>query len=391
MSAYACGPGPAFGSEPGAGWAFTEAAAERSEVWVFTRERFREAIDERLAVDPVLSRNLHPIFVRLSDTSERRKRKPRDVYWYYALWQREVARQALALHAEVDLDVAHHVTFASDWLPVGLLALDDVPLVWGPVGGATRIPRAMLPWVGRRGIVSELGRTALTGVARGVWGDRTARRADVIVGLNHDVAQRFSKVGPVIVEPNSAITIGAGQAPARTGDGRQAVFVGRLMGWKGCRLAVSALSRPECLGWSLDVFGEGPDEGELRRLVARLGLEQRVHFRGQRPREEILDAFRTADAMLFPSMHDSAPWAVAEAVSLGCPVVCLDVGGPPILMDGHGTAVTPDRKVVDRLASALASVQGRFPPSQRWSPERLPALVDTWYELAAERAAVTRR
>ena len=29
---------------------------------------------------------------------------------------------------------------------------------------------------------------------------------------------------------------------------------------------------------------------------------------------------RESDAMLFPSMHDSAPWAVAEASSFGLPV-----------------------------------------------------------------------
>lgn len=390
MSAYACGPGPAFGSEPGAGWAFAEAAAQHNEVWVFTRERFQTAIAERLAADPELALNLHPIYVRLSETSERRKRRPRDVYWYYALWQREVAKRAAALHADLGMDVGHHVTFASDWLPAGLLTL-DLPLVWGPVGGATRIPRPMLRWVGRRGLVSEVGRTTLTGAARAVWGDRAARRADVVVGLNRDVERRFARIAPVIVEPNSAITVPAGDPLPRQDGVRHAVFVGRLLGWKGARLAVAALGHPSCSDWTLDIYGEGPDELELRRTVERLRLEKRVRFLGQRPREEILDAFRSADAMLFPSMHDSAPWAVAEAVSLGCPVVCLDVGGPPLLMAGHGTAVPPDGDVVEGLARALVSVPDRFPPSPRWGPARLPALVDSWYGLAQERYSLSRR
>ena len=42
---------------------------------------------------------------------------------------------------------------------------------------------------------------------------------------------------------------------------------------------------------------------------------------------------------LFPSLHDEAPWSVAEALSCGLPVACVDRGGPPVVAGAAGVAV----------------------------------------------------
>jgi glycosyltransferase involved in cell wall biosynthesis len=109
---------------------------------------------------------------------------------------------------------------------------------------------------------------------------------------------------------------------------------------------------------------------------------------GRRPRDEVLSALTQADVLMFPSMHDSGGWAVAEAVRAGCPVVCLDVGGPPLIIEGtSGQAVQPDGRAPERLAQAIPNVR-RHPPSDRWSADRLGALVSEWYGMVlADRRA----
>jgi glycosyltransferase involved in cell wall biosynthesis len=62
-----------------------------------------------------------------------------------------------------------------------------------------------------------------------------------------------------------------------------------------------------------------------------------------------------ADVFLFPTMHDDGPWAVAEAVSLGLPVVCLAVGGPPVL-GARGVQVSTPRRTVEALAREVLRV-----------------------------------
>jgi len=386
ISAYAFGPSDE--SEASAGWTFARAAAQRHDVWVITRRRFQEGIDAALQADPDLAAHLTVHYVELSDRLLARKRGPLDVYWYYALWQRRVGREAVELHERLGFDVAHHVTFASDWLPVGLAALDGVPKVWGPVGGSTYLPLRMCRWIGPRSSVGELSRSIFTRVMRRIFGDPMARRSAVVAGLNPDVARRFRYARRVEAEANAALVTGPTvppPAPSTTKrEGKRAIFVGRLVGWKGPRLAVAAIAEPVARDWTLEFFGAGRDEPHVRRLAEQLGVSDRVVFHGHRPRGEALAAYAEADAMLFPSMHDSAPWAVAEASAAGCPVVCLDRGGPPMLAGPNAFAVPADKNVVRNLADALVRAgQQRGEPYRRWSVERLPDLLADWYADAA--------
>ncbi len=382
ISAYACGPGQ--GSEPGAGWAFARAAATHSDVWVVTRQRFEPSIHDALAAEPDLAANLHVIYLDLSRRVLAVKRRPRDVYWYYFLWQRRVREVAQQLHTRIGFDVAHHVTFASDWQPCGLRVLTDVPLVWGPVGGSTHQPWRLARWLGWRGLVGEVMRSAVTSAARRVWGDPAAAQAALVVAYNADVAARFRGAARMVVEPNIALydISPPARRPKAAGAAKDAIFVGRLVPWKGARLAVCALARHEASGWTLRIFGEGPDKAYLERLAHRRGVSERVSFMGQASRAEVLLAMQQADAMLFPSMHDSGPWAVGEASAAGCPVICLDRGGPPLVADINAHVVPVGGDVIGGLAQALRdSTNARAQPTTRWKAERLPALTASWYAM----------
>jgi glycosyltransferase involved in cell wall biosynthesis len=384
MSAYAFGPSDE--SEASAGWRFALAATQEHDVWVITRRRFRDGIEAALAADPELAAHLTVQYVESSERVLRVKRGPMDVYWYYVLWQRKLARAARQLQAQVGFDVAHHITFAVDWLPCGVRRL-AVPLVWGPVGGATYMPLRLARWVGPRSALVEMARSTLTRSLRRLWGDPAARRAAIVVAQNQDVARRFDYARRVVVETNSAVKdVPAPNRPADPDPGRRkrAVFVGRIVGWKGPRLAVAALAEPAAADWTLEFYGAGRDEPAVRALVAKLGLTDRVTFHGHQPRSAVLAAFAAADAMLFPSMHDSAPWATGEASATGCPVVCLDLGGPPLLAGPNAFPVPVRRTVVADLAAALAKAgRHRGEPYLRWAEDRLPGLLADWYADAA--------
>ncbi|WP_337002638.1 MULTISPECIES: glycosyltransferase family 4 protein [unclassified Microbacterium] len=381
ISAYACGPD--MGPEASAGWAIARAAAETGDVWILTRERFRDALATALADAPELAARVTVVHIDLSPRVMRWKRRGWDLYWYYALWQRLAGRTAARLHAEVTFDLAHHVTFANDWMPCGISAL-DVPVVWGPVGGASTVPvRSLRPWLGLRGTVTEIARTALTALPRAIWGDPTARRAALVVAQNPDVADRFRRARYVVVEPNAAF---AEEIPPHRGSesGRVAVFAGRLLAWKGAALAIDTIANPAAEGWRLKILGEGYERPRLERMVKELGLEDRVEFLGHLPREEALETLATSDALLFPSMHDQAGWIVGEASAMGLPVVCLDLGGPPTLAHINAHVVKADAPdLPSRLAAALrdtSSHPGR--PHRRWAEDRLPATVGGWYSTA---------
>ncbi|MEU4361791.1 glycosyltransferase [Promicromonospora sp. NPDC023987] len=386
VSAYACGPGDE--PEAAAGWAFARAAARSHQVHVITRRRFAPAVTAALASDPELARHLTVEYLDLSERFLALKRRSIDVYWYYVLWQRVLARRAAELHAATPFDVGHHVTFANDWLPCGLTRVRNLPVVWGPVGGATIVPLRLVRWLGLRGATTELLRALITAPLRAVWGATAARRASVVVAQNETVARRFRRARHVIVEPNAslddlsehALSTRAGAAHADDSVPRplRAVFAGRLLGLKGGRLAIEALARTP--GWELHVYGDGYDRSTLVRLAERRDVTGRVVFHGHRPRAEVLDAVAGCDAMLFPSMHDQAGWAAAEASALGRPVICLPLGGVPLMAGVNARLADVRGDVVAHLADQLAEAATRpGTPSDRWSISRLPDVVERLY------------
>jgi glycosyltransferase involved in cell wall biosynthesis len=161
------------------------------------------------------------------------------------------------------------------------------------------------------------------------------------------------------------------------------VFGGRLMPWKGVRLGLEALARPEAANWRLDVYGGGNDRARLEAAVGRLGLGERVRFLGSRPRVEVLAAMADADALLMPSLHDGGSFVIAEAMAVGCPVVCLDWGGPrTLLRDGGGVLVPVRGDVPGAMARALSTLGPRGRLDRRWSVDRLADVVDGWYRAA---------
>src|SRR5439155_26800218 len=58
---------------------------------------------------------------------------------HYLLWLKLAHRKAIALHARIGFHVVHHVSVGTVNAPPPFWKL-PVPLVWGPVGGAQRLP-----------------------------------------------------------------------------------------------------------------------------------------------------------------------------------------------------------------------------------------------------------
>ncbi len=93
-------------------------------------------------------------------------------------------------------------------------------------------------------------------------------------------------------------------------------------------LALKILVEREQLDFSI-VF-TGSDVGNLRHVqetAANLGLNDRVQFRGFVPREELIQLYQNAFALVFPSFFGPDNIPPLEAFALGCPVITARVSG----------------------------------------------------------------
>ncbi|MBF0260791.1 MAG: glycosyltransferase family 4 protein [Magnetococcales bacterium] len=67
----------------------------------------------------------------------------------------------------------------------------------------------------------------------------------------------------------------------------------------------------------------------ILKWVAEHNIAERVHFLGQRPREQVLTVMAKARGLLFPSLREGLPYALLEAGLFGLPVVCHRI--PPFV------------------------------------------------------------
>ena len=322
LSAFSCEPGR--GSEPEVGFRALFAAARRHEVWALVSATGLPALEQALDGHPIRKRIRLVAIPVGADESTLSLPSFHRRYWG---WQRRAGKLGRDLDQQIDFDVVHHVTLSPLWTPVGVASIAK-PLVWGPVGGTVDTPLRLFSQLGPTGMLEDVARAGIRrGLARAPWTRSAPRRAAVILAQNAQTARRLrSRSTPRVLSNGTAVAIGG--MPSRRERTSEIAFVGRLIGWKGPLLALRALRHVRHTGAHLSFYGAGRDEPRLRRAARRWGLHERVSFTGWLPREDVLARVACAGVLLYPSLHDEAGLAVAEALTLGTPVVCLDHGGP---------------------------------------------------------------
>jgi glycosyltransferase involved in cell wall biosynthesis len=365
-------------------------------VTLVTQRRNRDTVTAAIAADAAVV-GLQPHFIGLPAALMElwdRALGLRGLQLYYLVWQLPLLITARRLNRALPFDVAHHATLTNDWIPSGLSLAGIRAFVWGPLGGSERVPPSCRVFLGPRGRLVE-GARWLTAGRLHVWAGRaTARRATLLVAQNEDEAASLRSVGrTVIVSPNvfldpswftpRANGSGGGPGPELPpGERRHALYVGRLVAWKGIHLALQAMRRPELAHWDLHVYGRGSERRRAETRIRHWGLADRVFLHDPVSRPSVRALMEGADALLYPSMRDAASWVVGEALAVGCPVVCLNVGGPPLLVESCGTAVPTEGDVPGNLARALAATSESTRCVVRWGDDRVPGLVDDWYARA---------
>ncbi len=129
------------------------------------------------------------------------------------------------------------------------------------------------------------------------------------------------------------------------GEATLLLFVGRLAPNKRAGLLVEALARMPAshavlIGDMTDLYHE--EAARCRRRAAERRVADRLHLLGRVSEQELIDAYRSADVLVMPSVHEGFCIPVIEALACGVPVVAARAAALPETVGPAGRLFTPD-------------------------------------------------
>lgn len=329
------------------------------EVWMITHARVRPELTARMPasldrVSFIEDRWIHRTLWRLGQPLDHRLRHVTTEFISRLVTQRAQRRVARSLIRRHGIDVVHQPTPVSPREP-SLLSGLGVPVVFGPMNGATDFPPAFR--------TQESGFTrALLSIGRRLspalnWLIAGKREGAVLLVANERsravVAQPHS--GDIVPMSENGVDLSSWhplRRSARRDSTCRFVFVGRLIRSKSVDLWLEAFERATKRGSPMSglIVGDGPECRSLVEQARKAGiLSDRpnvagtVYFSGWQVHAGLPSLLAQQDCLVFPTLCECGGAVLLEAMATELPVIATDWGGPADYVDPQcGILVPPD-------------------------------------------------
>jgi glycosyltransferase involved in cell wall biosynthesis len=151
------------------------------------------------------------------------------------------------------------------------------------------------------------------------------------------------------------------------------------------RLFAQFLRLDGCGDYHLVLAGAGRDD-KLQSLSQELGIERQVREAGEVTNEQLCALYSTAEALVFPSLHEGFGWPIVEAQACGCPVFTTnrrpmsEVGGDGALYFDPADEAAAARIVLEGLKHKKQLVVLGFRNAAKYKADAMIDAYLTCYE-----------
>jgi GalNAc-alpha-(1->4)-GalNAc-alpha-(1->3)-diNAcBac-PP-undecaprenol alpha-1,4-N-acetyl-D-galactosaminyltransferase len=254
---------------------------------------------------------------------------------------RIAAPPAMARHAAVMARLRDALRESASDVAIGVVDITNIRLLAAARGLPIRV------------VASEVADPAAYSI--GYWA-RAQRllypHADAVICLTPEHARFFRDRG---VERVHAIPYPVLPAPPRRRRSRERLIVSltRFAWEKGVDLLVRAFAEiaPRHPEWRVEIYGDGPLRADLERLIASLGLQERVRLSGMT--RDVYEPLARAELFALTSVTEGIPNALCEAMAASVAPIVTECGSGvrTVIRNGVDGIITPRRQ--DTFAAEL--------------------------------------
>ncbi|HLO18740.1 MAG TPA: GT4 family glycosyltransferase PelF [Anaerolineales bacterium] len=188
---------------------------------------------------------------------------------------------------------------------------------------------------------------------------------DVLVAVTEELRSRSIREGArperVLTIPNGIQLLPVKKKSAETSQKTLSIpagyafllSVGRLVHEKAYEVLIQAIDIvvKEYPNMMLAIAGSGVLEDELRRLIEKLHLDDKIRLLGNR--HDVHDLMANADVFVMSSRSEGMPMALLEAMGFGLPVVITRVGGLEEVVEDQTQGLLVPPEDPQELAKAI--------------------------------------
>lgn len=224
------------------------------------------------------------------------------------------------------------------------------------------------------------------------------RGADFVMTTGEAIVKDLAGDGFVPCERLAAVPTGIDAAQFSPGDRsaaramlglpeRKFLFgiVATLRSWKGHAVLLDALKQTNEPTMHLVIVGDGPQQENIDRQIAALGLAAQVTLAGRQT--DVAQYMRALDVFVLPSYaNEGVPQALLQAIAVGLPVITCPVGGIPEVARGLATVTLVPPKDSAALGMAMKAAPQNRPAQDELDAARQRVINEYSREVMYERA-----
>lgn len=334
INAYAISPN--WGSEQGVGWNWVVNIARYCNCHIITESEYEAEIKESVEMLPNKN-NLHFYFNPVTPEVRRMCWNQGDwrFYIHYEKWQKRTLKIAKDICSKVKIDVIHQQNMVSFREPGYLWEIEEIPFVWGPIGGMNRLPMTLAKGMTIKKKLFYLVKNTIS-LLQSRYKPRVlkaVKHSDVIIAATktvYDCMVGYHKHQNVVFVNETGLDLSKVESVKHdyNHETLELLWVGRFLVTK--RLDIALQSIAKCTQKvHLTIVGTGSDAefAHYHNMASSLGIDDKVTWLGSVKHDEVERLMREKDVFFFTSTVEATSTVVPEAMSNNLPVISFNACG----------------------------------------------------------------